>query len=220
MSSEILFNQRNITEILHFTTHFGILGTLAKGALMSREQLPKDDYLEHILQVNSKSRPEEAEFFDKSENWLNYVNLSLSEINKRFFDVSQRWHKGNSDIWWGILSFNANIIAHPNVYFATTNNGYEHCQRNLGGKGFEALFVPKIKRKENWCAYRGTRRDTLPTCEQAELLYPEQLLVKHLQTIYVQNGDQYDLTRTWLLEFNHRHVNVVICPEKFTGSPN
>lgn len=90
--------QRGIAEVLHFTTNRGIIGTLATGALLSRHLLPQEKYLHHVLHVNAASRPESLRDFDKSQNWLDYVNLSISEINRRYFEFSSRWHK-DSDIW-------------------------------------------------------------------------------------------------------------------------
>ncbi|HEU0127959.1 MAG TPA: hypothetical protein VFQ48_05060 [Pseudonocardiaceae bacterium] len=39
---------RGITEVLHFTTHRGLLGIFAKEAVLSRERLEADKYIEHI----------------------------------------------------------------------------------------------------------------------------------------------------------------------------
>lgn len=216
LQEEIL--NRGISEVVHFTTHLGVLGTLANGALLSRHRLPREDYLQHILHVNSIFRPEESEFFDKSQNWLDYVNLSLSEINRRFFDVSQRWHC-SSEVWWAVLAFDSSVLSHD-VVFATTNNGYEHCIRERGLKGFQDLFVPMIRRKASWCAHRRERPPQLATCEQAEVLYPGELSTQHLKTIYVREGDHCDQVKAWLLDFHYNHIDVLISPEKFIGCQN
>lgn len=209
---------RGITEVVHFTTHLGILGSLASGALLSRHRLRKEDYLQHILHVNSTYRPEESEFFDKSQNWLDYVNLSLSEINRRFFDISQGWHS-DREVWWAVLAFDASIMSHD-VVFATTNNGYEHCLREAGLEGLKKLFVPVIKRKGDWCAFRRDRAPRLATCEQAEVMYLGAVPIQHLKTIYVREGDHSDQVKAWLLDFHYKHVDVLISPEKFIGCKN
>jgi hypothetical protein len=212
--------KRGITELLHFTTNRGIVGTLAKGALMSRHRLPSDSYLQHILHVNSVTRPEAGYFFDKSDNWLDYVNLSISEINARFFGVSQRWHS-QRDIWWGILGFDPSLMTHDGVVFATTNNSYEFCARTKGLKGFNDLFSSTIRRKRpSWTAIRGNRSDNLPTCEQAEMLYPGEVPVSYLRRIYVGEEDHQDLARGWVREFHQPQIEVVLSKEKFSGKPN
>ena len=216
VQAEIL--KRGITEVVHFTTHLGVLGTLAKKAILSRYRLPKESSLQNILHVNSIFRPEESEFFDKSQNWLDYVNLSVSEINRRFFDVSQGWHQG-SEVWWAILSFDSVVMSHD-VEFATTNNGYEHCIRGGGLEGLDRLFEPVVRRKNTWCAYRRERPRQLATCEQAEVLYPGEVSTEYLKTIYVRDGDQSDQVKAWLLDFHYKHVNVLISPEKFIGCLN
>lgn len=211
---------RGITEVLHFTTNRGVVGTLACQALLSRRKLPENSYLEHVLHPNAKSRPETSTYFDKSADWLDYVNLSISELNRRFFLVSERWH-ADQDVWWAILSFDANIITHEGVYLATTNNGYDLCRRQKGVDGFEALFAPRIGRKSpTWSVSRGDRPDFLPTCEQAEVLYPEHVSTEHLRRIYVKTGEHGDCVRGWLRELGPQGVDVVVNTQKFIGRYN
>ena len=104
-----IISDRRIESVLHFTTNRGLVGILANGSLLSRHRLNDDQYLEHVLHVNAANRPEAAANFDKSENWLDYVNLSISEINRRFLEVSKRWHN-NSDVWWCIFAFDSDIM--------------------------------------------------------------------------------------------------------------
>lgn len=211
---------RGITEILHFTTNKGIVGTLATGALLSRYRLPREEYLQHIVHVNAADRPEANEFFDKSENWLDYVNLSISEINRRYFLVSQKWHI-DAGIWWGILAFDSEAMAHENVFFTTTNNSYDLCIRNIGLQGLNGLFVPMIRRKSpSWKVNRSQRSLELPTCEQAEVLYPGQISIEYLRCIYVLDENCQDIAKGWLREFRISDVDVLISPQKFEGQPN
>jgi hypothetical protein len=212
--------RRGITEILHFTTNPGIVGTLAMGALLSRHRLPQEKYLSHVLHVNSATRPEESEYFDKDQHWLDFVNLSISEINRRFFEVSIRWHK-DADIWWGILAFDPEVMTHVGVVLTTTNNAYEpFCVRREGLDGLNLLFKPQVQRKSGWYANRAARALNLPTCEQAEVLYPAAVSTAHLRRIYVMKDDHHDQARGWLREFGLPHVEVVINPAKFIGCKN
>lgn len=55
-------SERGISEIVHFTTNRGLLGSLHSRHLMSRPLLRRDDYLRHVLQLNAASRPEELSF--------------------------------------------------------------------------------------------------------------------------------------------------------------
>lgn len=212
--------RRGITELLHFTTNRGIVGVLDSGFLLSRHRVRQEDSLRYILHCNATNRPEENNFFDKSENWIDYVNLSISEINRRYFEFSQSWHL-NADIWWGILSFDSVAIADDGVYFATTNNAYDRCIRKKGLEGFKDLFAPVIARKSTgWNAHRLTRAERLPTCEQAEVLYPGELPVRYLRRIYVLNEACYDIAIGWLDEFGHTDVDIQINPQKFQGMKN
>ncbi len=211
---------RGINEILHFTTNKGLVGILAKGELLSRRRIPEDEYLQHILMCNSAIRPENSADFDKSKDWLDYVNLSISEVNSRFFRVSNGWHSA-SEIWWVILSFDTCIMDHEGVEFATTNNGYDLCERAPGGDGFGALFVPTVGRKSpGWTASRRGRESRLPTCEQAEVLYPSSLSVRFLRKVYVEAESRADLVRGWLRTFSIEGVEVIVSRDKFSGMPN
>lgn len=212
--------QRGIAEVLHFTTNRGIIGILVKGALLSRHRLPQEDYLQHVLHLNAVNRPESLGGFDKSQNWLDYVNLSISEINRRYFEVSSKWHK-DSDIWWCILAFDPAIMAHEGVFFATTNNAYEpFCIREPGNAGLTRLFQDHVQRKDNWAVRRQGRAANLTTCEQAEVLYPQRVPVDFLRRIYVLEAEHQDQARGWLAELGLRNIDVVIDPAKFQGRKN
>lgn len=225
MNLKDAINRRGISEVVHFTTNRGLTGSLASKFLKSRSLLKKDDYLRHVIQFNASVRPEESIFFDKSEDWISFVNLSISEINKRFFDFSCKWHN-NANIWWCILAFDPLIMLHDRVRFATTNNSYDKCNRGYGKEGFNALFAPEIARMaagfdgKPWSVTRGTRAAHLPTCEQAEVLYPEELALAYLRKVYVKDGDQHDIVVGWLKEFLDNGVQVCVQPEKFVGRKN
>ncbi len=220
MTIAVELQNRGINELLHFTTQRGAVGTIATGSLLSRYMLPEDSYLQHILHLNAADRPEASAYFDKSNNWLNFVNLSISEINKRYFDVSsKKWHI-NANVWWCILAFDPIIATHEGVYFTTTNNSYEFCKRESGLVGFNDLFTPVIDRKIGWKALRALRPAHLATCEQAEVLYPEQIPLKYLRSIYVRTEEHHDLVKGCLLEYGWKEVNVYISEKKFLGAPN
>ncbi|NKJ23285.1 DarT ssDNA thymidine ADP-ribosyltransferase family protein [Dyella sp. SG609] len=211
--------RKNISEVLHFTTNRGLVGALAARALLSRAQLPKEKLLEHVLHLNSQYRAEAQPYFDKQEHWLDFVNLSISAVNSRFFSISRRWHL-HEDIWWTILSFDSVIATHDGVRFATTNNSYEHCERGHGEAGFEQLFKPSISCKGSWVVYRKNRPSNLPTCEQAEILYPRSLSIDYLRKVYVANTEAQDIVVGWLEEFDVKDVHAVVEPSKFEGIPN
>ena len=192
---------------------------LAEGHVLSRRILPTNKYLENVAFANAKFRPEESAHFDKKQDWLDYINLSISEINRSFFDVSKRWHK-DQDVWWVILSFDPAILEHDGVYFATTNNKYEWCERDPGLTGLAKLFAKVVRREGEWSARRGGRADHLPTCQQAEVLYPSRLSLAFLRCIYVSEDDQSDMVKSMLRMLDLTDVEVAICPKKFEGIPN
>ena len=219
MTVQQVISRRKITSVVHFTTNRGLVGTLAVRALLSRQRLGEQHYLEHVLHVNAAFRPEASAAFDKSKNWLDYVNLSISEVNTRFLSVSRRWHN-NSDVWWCILDFDSRIMSHDDVVFTTTNNSYSLCRRNDGASGLLAVFDDPIPRKPGWPALRTNREPNLATCEQAEVLYPGYVSTEYLQRIYVEDDGHQDVARGWLQEFSLPAVDVVVSPSKFEGRRN
>lgn len=220
LSISDVVKRRNITEIVHFTSNHGLLGTLEVGAVLSRRQLPEIKHLANLAAPTSAQRQEAMSFFDKKADWLDFVNLSISEINQHYFNVaSTKWHV-QGDRWWTILAFRPSILEHEGVYFTTTNNVYEYVKRNSGVDGLTALFSPVIPRKPKWAAYRGSRPDHVPTCQQAELLYPHSLSIEDLFRVYVRTDEEHDVVSGWLRFYRRPNIEVVISPEKFAGMPN
>jgi len=183
MNIQNIIEQRGIQEILHFTTNKGITGIIATGFLTARKLLPEDDYLEHIYKYNCENR-------SRDEDWLDFVNLSITSVNRKLFGISSgKWHAGD-DGWWCILSFSPVICSHEGVYFTTTNNMYSGVKRMQGADGLNAMFASRITQWSSSVICRpSSLPDKQPTCEQAEVLYPKQISLKYLQKIYVINND-------------------------------
>lgn len=211
--------RRSIKEIVHFTTNHGVVGMLDTKQLLSTKRLRSEQRLQHVAHMNSLTRAEEEEYFDKSENWVDFISFSLSEINARYFKFS-RSRSRNQDLFWALLAFDADIVTHDRVHFTTTNNSYEHCARGAGQAAFDAMFTPSIRRKTNWSAQRHGRPDHLATCEQAEILYPGSVPIGYLRKIYVMSDEDHDRVAGWLQFYGLPHVSVEIAPAKFNGVPN
>lgn len=214
-----VISARDIEEVLHFTSNHGLVGCLEERAVLSRRQLPEQKHLAHVAAPTAATRQEAGEFFNKERDWLDYVNLSISEINFRYFNVAAtKWHPQGR--WWVILAFRPEILEHSGVYFATTNNVYEHVLRDAGAAALERLFAGYVRRKGDWGARRANRSSHLPTCEQAEVLYPTRLSLSHLQRIYVRNDEDYDVVRSWVNYYGLPSIEVLVSPDRFNGQPN
>ena len=166
---------REITEVVHFTTVSGAVGILASGAVKSRRRLPEDKYLEHVYRPNARNR-------SRDTLWHDYVNLSVSRINDSMFDSSERWHAVDG-VSWVVLSFRPHILGDPGVVFATTNNIYPACLRGEGLAGFDAMFADPVWGRYSCRQERVGLPDNFTTDRQAEVLYPGELVLDHLQRI-------------------------------------
>ena len=186
MTVEEIIKNRGITRVLHFTTTSGLLGILATRAVKSRARLRKEEYLEFIYRPNCRVR------YDP--DWLDYVNLSIQTINAIFFRIcANKWHR---DRQWCVLSFVPGILAHEGVVFATTNNSYRGVQRGTGPSGLRALYAASMGQCHRWVS--GFERPSglapnVPSCPQAEVLYPRELSLDSLDKVFLSTDEQTDL---------------------------
>jgi hypothetical protein len=210
MTIQDVIKKRGIREVVHFTTHRGLLGILHSGFVKSRTRLPAEAQLEYIYTPNAIYRRE-------NQRWLDYVNLSITRINHQFFTTSCRWHRA-ADLWWCILGFDSIILAHPGVYFATTNNIYTGVLRGNDALSLERLFAENVTRWSGNVQHRlPTCGDATPTCEQAEVLYPHQLSIDFLRRIYVERGDDQDEVYAQLGLVRRSNIEVIVEPNKFVN---
>jgi hypothetical protein len=176
--------EREVHEVVHFTTMSGAVGIMASGAIKSRHRLPADAYLEHIYQPNAQDRSRDLP-------WHDYVNLSVTRINDWLFNSSVRWHK-SEEVEWLIFSFDPSILQDPGVVFTTTNNAYPNCHRAEGVAGFRSMFAPKVAGHGGHIYAREGLPDNCPTDRRAEVMYPGQLTLETLNVIYARNEDTLD----------------------------
>lgn len=219
MDIEQFIFEKGISEILHFTTERGLTGCAGTGLVLSRKALNEEQFLSYIASPVSSERKEAQDTFNKDEDWLDYINLSISEINTSYYNAARNWFRGE-DRWWCIMAFDPIILTHPKVYFTTTNNIYTSVIRTPGCAGLQSMFVETITRWRGKTVSRNGRQQRLTTCEQAEVLYPNPLDMKFLRSVYVQNQEQAASIHGTLRSFGFLSVNVIICPEKFLGVPN
>ncbi|WP_439602432.1 DarT ssDNA thymidine ADP-ribosyltransferase family protein [Devosia sp.] len=213
MSLTDAYARRNIGEVVHFTTNHGCLGTLYTRLLQSRQRLQSDEMVRFLFSPNANLR--------KDTKYIDHVSLSIGHINTSFFRTSaDSWHR-QEPIFWCVMSFSPEIMAHEGVEFATTNNIYTGVSRGMGEAGFDALFRDRIVR---WTGNNVSRSATAPsyypTCPQAEVLYPAAVSTDHLQRIYVRTADEQSEVVGFLKATFHRDVDVVVCPDKFGDRPS
>ena len=196
---------RGIKDVVHFTTQCGVIGILAAKALKSRERLEDDKYLEHVYHPNVEVR--------KDPEWKDYVSLSITQINDWMFSSSNSWHIQDNNPWV-VLSFVPEILGHPGVVFATTNNIYPACTRHEGLDGFNRLFFNEVRGRYGIMHNRRNKPTECPTDRQAEILYPGELSCDYLQRIDVQLESTDEAIHGILAGLRH-DVPVRYAPEVF-----
>ena len=197
---------RGVQSIVHFTTVSGAIGIFASGAVKSRSRLQEDQYLEHVYRPNAP--------FRKDENWLDYVSLSIARINDWMFVHSKRWHVADNNPWV-LFSFDLEILSHPGVVFATTNNIYPACRRAEGRAGFERLFAQSVYgRYDEQHERTDNVRSDWPTDRQAEVLYAGEVPCSWLRRVDVQLAETMEAICGALAVFKW-DVSVRHTPEVF-----
>lgn len=208
MSIERFINERGIQSVVHFTTNHGAVGILASNGLKSRHRLNTDEQLARIFQPNARDR-------NKDTAWLDYANLSISRINTSFFAYSGNWHK-EQDFFWCIFDFSPEIMTHDGVWFTTTNNIYTGVRRAHGLAGIEAAFQQTTTLWSGNVVTRPANHPSyLPTCPQAEILYPGEVSTQYLQRIYARCDSDSDAIAGQMYAMGHREIPVVVNPDLF-----
>lgn len=206
MSAAELARGRGITEVLHYTSQRGAMGTVMKKALLSRERVENDPDIAFVF---------EGVWERKDPEWVDYISLSLSRIN---VDLYRRSRKRFPDYWWAILSFDVEILDHDGVWFTTTNNTYPVCERARGEAGLAAMFAPVVP----W-GRQGTVKTRHPgmseawtTCETAEVLYPQRIPLEHLRRIDVQGAQHCRLVQAWAEVYGAGELSIEVRPGSFS----
>jgi len=203
-------DERGVTEARHFTTNMGLLGVLRLSALVSRSAVGDSDIVDLIAINNCYRRWDNA--------WFDHVSLSLQRINGHLYGISSgSWHAGEDGLWWCVLGFDREVLAHEGVVFTTTNNAYSVVSRGTGVDGLKAVFAEQVT---TWRGGpRTLGRESLPqnqpTDPQAEALYPSRVSTEWLRTIYVPQPELAETVSGYLEATGHRPVAVVCDPEAF-----
>jgi hypothetical protein len=199
---------KEITDILHFTTNSGLLGILASGAVLPNAEVKEECTLSFVFKQNSEKRKE------RNPKWLGYVNLSVTKLNQEFFSYSEYRHR-STDLFWCILSFSPDLLNDDGIYFTTTNNIYPSCLRGEGVDAFSRMFNDSIEGKfQRMVTRTANHKQSWTTCEQAEILYPGRLSLDYLQCIYVKDKESKYIVKAQLTALNLRR-DVIVCPAKF-----
>ena len=208
-----LVRRRGIDHVLHFTTNLGLVGIFATRLIKARTLLDTNQYLEHLFTANNSVRKDPA--------WAGYISFSVSHINAEHFRYSRGQHLLD-DLWWCVLDLDPMILTHDGVIFVTANNIWPRSTRATGAKGLDALFAPTVAGRYSSVHVRDAETpSSWATCDEAEVLYPEELPSEYLRGIYVQNDAHAADVEAGMGATSHRDVPVHVNERLFIeGSLN
>lgn len=196
--------RRGVTQLLHYTTQKGVHGTIASAAILSRAQLDKDEYLEHIRKGVWPRR---------DHRWIDHISLSVTSINELLFRQSRANHPM---MWWAVFSVWPSILNDDNVWFTTTNNIFPAVRRGQDLTGFGAMFADPVEGRYGKMHTRAGLPCSQPTDRAAEVLYPQRISTDRVQRVYVSEADHRHLVLAWCEALGHRDLDVEISPNIFT----
>lgn len=174
-----------IEEVVHFTTHAGILGILDTRSLLPNAELKKEKRLEFILKLNNEQR--------KDPKFAVYNSMSITEPNRKFFEFSRNRHGKTGELWWCVLAFSPAIMEYPGVLFCSGNNTWPNTRREQGVNGLAGMFAdPVPSTYDRWQARPPSRAPNVPTSLEAEFLYPGRISLEFLLRVYFECQDNAD----------------------------
>lgn len=183
---------------MHFTTAKGLLGSIGKAVLLSRERVEDDPGLAFIFQSVWPRR---------DHAWTDYISLSVHAINLDLYRSAQ----GHlPDLWWAVMAFEPAILDHDGVWFATTNNIYPTCNRAQGLAGFEALYANEVLGRYSEPRTREGLDEAQPTDRAAEVLYPGELDLDYLASVYVPSDEHRRHVLAWCDVLDRAEPEVVV----------
>lgn len=112
------------------------------------------------------------------------------------------------------MDFTAEILAHDDVVFVTTNNIYPKASREKGCLGFEALFAESLDNGK-LTLKRNRQSDHITTCNQAEVLYPGPLSLDFLNKVHVKDEAGAALISSQAAVCWDKKCEICISPELF-----
>jgi len=197
---------RGVSEVMHYTSERGVMGSVMKGKLLSRKRVEEDADLAYIFEGIWERRDPE---------WIDHISLSVSRIN---LDLFERSRNNSPDFWWAVLSFDPAILDEPDAWFTTTNNVYPVCERGQDEAGFEAMFRDRVPwgyyGSEYWRP--GDHPEHWPTDRAAEVLFPGEIDLSHLRTLYVPGQQHKRLVDAWCEIYGRDPLPIAIDPAAFS----
>lgn len=198
--------ERGIASIVHFTRTQGMVGILASSAIKARSDLASHELVRYVYEPNAVDR-------SRDWSWHQYVNLSVTDINRRMFRSSRGWHP---EAEWVVLEFGPEVLGDSGVAFCTTNNAYPVVHRGEGLAGFTQMFAPEVPwGYQGSTSIRSEQQSNQTTDPQAEVLYPSELSLDHLHTITVRDEDTYDSVVAALASFPDHQPEITLNPKAF-----
>lgn len=136
----------------------------------------------------------------------------MNSINVDLYGSAQR---NLPDLWWAVLAFEPGILDHEGVWFTTTNNIYPSCARGQGTEGFEALYAGEVLGRYSSRHTRAGVGDAQPTDRAAEVLYPGELSLDHLTSVYVPSNEHRQHILAWCDALQRAEPRVAVRQDVF-----
>ena len=171
-SIKTIIKDREITELIHFTSTRGLEGIYRAKHILSRFELENSDFVddnEILFNSNDAFRMEGKK----------YINLSVSYPNKSLFNRFKHRKESDPTIGWCILKLNPNVLLDDSLkcFFSVTNAANSAAKNDYGIKSdaesFKRMFNDTVVVKNSYGSKTYNRlglKKNQTTDNQAEIL--------------------------------------------------
>lgn len=180
-----IIKDREITELIHFTSTRGLEGIFKARHILSRFELENSNFVddnEILFNSNDTFRMEGK----------NYINLSVSKPNKSLFNRFKHRKESDPTIGWCILKINPHVLLDDNLkcFFSITNAANSAAKNDYGIKSdvesFKKMFNDEVVVKNSYGSKTYSRfglNKNQTTDNQAEILVEGKIPFKYINAI-------------------------------------
>ena len=204
--------ERNITSLIHFTHWRNLSGIYQLNSIVSKKKLFENNLIdkEDILFKHNDSQRLDG---DK------YINLSITNPNKKLFQVFQSRTQTDASINWCVIQLDVDLLFDSSIqcFFSVTNAASNTAKKYGIGKDlmhFKNMFNNKIhiqNMSSSRIIERNSHKKNETTDNQAEVLVLGDISDNYVKKVCFKNErDLKNLETTWKYFYNFNTEKFIV----------
>lgn len=175
---------RDIKSAVHFTTLDNLYLILEAGFIKPRCEVDETA----LLNIRNEAELIKTPDMKRYDGRTDCVNLSVSEPN--YWLLRQYIERtGIHDSEWVVLYLKPSLFENDSCVFCASNAASSVCCKQIGPKGFDALFSSRVDTKRGPIFRNENKPPYCTTDQQAEVLVPGKISTTEIQKIVVTDAD-------------------------------